>query len=135
MVAPHSAALRLCDGRGRYPRGDGRRAAVSRPTRAVVPVAGRDCAMRGRRGRMAPVRQLPSGTVTFVFSDIEGSTRRWQENEPAMRAALERHDAIVRSAMARHTGHVVKHTGDGILAVFAGAADAVAASVDAQRAL
>jgi len=84
---------------------------------------------------MAPVRQLPSGTVTFVFSDIEGSTRRWQENEPAMRAALERHDAIVRSAMARHTGHVVKHTGDGILAVFAGAADAVAASVDAQRAL
>src|SRR5262245_15500263 len=52
-----------------------------------------------------------------------------------MRVALERHDGIVRSAMARHAGHVVKHTGDGMLAGFAGAANAVAASVDAQRAL
>jgi predicted ATPase/class 3 adenylate cyclase len=89
----------------------------------------------GQARQDGAVRQLPSGTVTFVFSDIEGSTRRWQENESAMRGALERHDAIVRSAIAGHAGHVVKHTGDGMLAVFAGAADAVAASVDAQRAL
>jgi predicted ATPase/class 3 adenylate cyclase len=81
------------------------------------------------------VARLPSGTVTFVLSDIEGSTRRWQEDEGAMRQALARHDAIIRSVVEVHGGHVVKHTGDGLMAVFAGAPDAVAAAVDAQRGL
>jgi len=81
------------------------------------------------------VRQLPSGTVTFVLSDIEGSTRRWQEDEAGMRQALARHDAIVRSAIEARSGHVVKHTGDGVMAVFASAPDAIAAAVGAQRAL
>jgi len=81
------------------------------------------------------VHQLPSGAVTFALSDIEGSTRRWQEDETAMRDSLARHDAIVRSTIAAHAGHVVKHTGDGMMAVFAGAADAIAAAVEAQRAL
>jgi predicted ATPase/class 3 adenylate cyclase len=81
------------------------------------------------------VRRLPSGTVTFILSDIEGSTRRWQEDEAAMRGALARHDAIMRSAIAAHAGHALKHTGDGLMAVFAGAADAIAAAVEAQRAL
>ena len=43
---------------------------------------------------------VPSGTVTFLFTDIEGSTRLWQQDEAAMRAALERHDDILRSAIA-----------------------------------
>jgi predicted ATPase/class 3 adenylate cyclase len=81
------------------------------------------------------VLPLPSGTVTFVLSDIEGSTRHWQEDEAAMRGALARHDVIIRSAVAGYAGHVVKHTGDGLLAVFAGAADAIGAAVEAQRAL
>jgi predicted ATPase/class 3 adenylate cyclase len=81
------------------------------------------------------VQRLPSGTVTFVLSDIEGSTRRWQEDEAGMRAALARHDAIIRSAVTARAGHVVKHTGDGLMAVFAGAADAITAAVEAQRAL
>jgi len=81
------------------------------------------------------VQRLPSGTVTFVLSDIEGSTRRWQQDEAAMRAALARHDAIMRSAIAGHAGHALKHTGDGLMAVFAGAADAIEAAVEAQRAL
>ncbi len=79
--------------------------------------------------------QLPSGTVTFVLSDIEGSTRRWQEDEAGMRQALARHDAIIRSAMEARAGYVVKHTGDGLMAVFASAPEAIAAAVDAQRAL
>jgi predicted ATPase/class 3 adenylate cyclase len=79
------------------------------------------------------VSQLPSGTVTFLLSDIEGSTRRWQENETAMRDALARHDGIIRAAVRVHSGHVLKHTGDGVLAVFAGAANAIAAAVQAQR--
>jgi predicted ATPase/class 3 adenylate cyclase len=81
------------------------------------------------------VHQLPSGTVTFLLTDIEGSTRRWQQDEPAMRAALMRHDAIIRDSVRAHGGAVIKHTGDGMLAVFAVAADAIGAAVDAQRAL
>jgi predicted ATPase/class 3 adenylate cyclase len=79
------------------------------------------------------VSHLPSGTVTFLMSDIEGSTRRWQEDEAAMRDALARHDDIIRAAVRVHDGHVLKHTGDGMLAVFPGAAGAIAAAVQAQR--
>jgi predicted ATPase/class 3 adenylate cyclase len=81
------------------------------------------------------VRQLPSDTVTFVLSDIEGSTRHWERDEVGMRQALARHDAIIRSAIEAHAGHVVKHTGDGLMAVFASARDAITAAVAAQRAL
>ena len=81
------------------------------------------------------MRQLPSGTVTFVLSDIEGSTRHWQEDEAAMRDALVRHDEIVRATMEARDGHVVKNTGDGLMAAFAGAGDAIAAAVEAQRRL
>jgi class 3 adenylate cyclase len=54
----------------------------------------------------------PTGTVTFLFTDIEGSTRRWDDQPEAMRHALARHDAILREAIARHGGHVVKTVGD-----------------------
>ena len=69
----------------------------------------------------------PSGTVTFLFTDIEDSTRLWEEHPEAMRAALAHHDAIVRGAVEEHGGHVVKTTGDGVHAAFARAPDAVRA--------
>ena len=76
----------------------------------------------------------PSGTVTFLFTDIEGSTRLWQEQPDAMRAALVRHDEILRTAIESH-GYVVKTMGDGFHAAFAAAHDAVNACIVAQRAI
>jgi predicted ATPase/class 3 adenylate cyclase len=79
--------------------------------------------------------ELPSGTVTFLFTDLEGSTRLWEERPEAMRDALARHDEILCSAITSHGGHVVKMTGDGVHAVFGTAHDALDASADAQRLL
>jgi predicted ATPase/class 3 adenylate cyclase len=79
--------------------------------------------------------ELPSGTVTFLFTDIEGSTTRWEHQPEAMGPALARHDALVRSAIHEHDGHVVKTMGDAFHAVFVRAPDAVAAALDAQRRL
>src|SRR5436190_2392452 len=87
---------------------------------------------RSRRGSMA---ELPSGTVTFLFTDLEGSTRLWQDAPDSMRGASARHDAIVREAIESHDGYVVKTTGDGFHAAFASARDAIDAAVDAQIAL
>ena len=56
--------------------------------------------------------ELPSGTVTFLFTDIEGSTTRWESHPEAMRVALARHDALIRAAIVQHGGHVVKTMGD-----------------------
>jgi len=81
------------------------------------------------------VAELPSGTVTFLFTDVEGSTRLWDEHPDAMRGALTRHDEILREAVAAHNGHVVKATGDGVHAVFASAHDAVGAAVAMQLGL
>jgi predicted ATPase/class 3 adenylate cyclase len=78
------------------------------------------------------MRELPSGTVTFLFTDIEGSTRLWEEHPQAMQDALARHDDIVRNAIESHAGHVVKTTGDGFHAAFATACDAVDAASSAQ---
>ncbi|MCJ7437005.1 MAG: adenylate/guanylate cyclase domain-containing protein, partial [Acidimicrobiia bacterium] len=79
--------------------------------------------------------ELPSGTVTFLFTDLEGSTRLWEAHPEAMRAALARHDEILRDAVEEHGGYVVKTTGDGLHAAFALARDAVSAALDAQRRL
>ena len=68
--------------------------------------------------------ELPSGTVTFLFTDLEGSTRLWQEHPEAMQAALARHDEVLRAAIEGHAGYVVKTTGDGFHAAFAAAHDA-----------
>jgi predicted ATPase/class 3 adenylate cyclase len=78
---------------------------------------------------------LPAGTVTFLFTDVEGSTRLWEEQPDAMKGALARHDAIIQEAVRAHNGHIVKTTGDGVHAVFSTAADATVAAVDAQLAL
>ncbi|HLX58881.1 MAG TPA: adenylate/guanylate cyclase domain-containing protein, partial [Ktedonobacteraceae bacterium] len=78
---------------------------------------------------------LPTGTVTFLFTDIEGSTTRWEHHPEAMRVALARHDTLLRSAITAHGGFVFKMMGDAVYAVFAVASDAVAAAVAAQRAV
>jgi predicted ATPase/class 3 adenylate cyclase/tetratricopeptide (TPR) repeat protein len=77
--------------------------------------------------------ELPSGTVTFLFTDIEGSTRRWEEHPDVMPGALARHDAILGAAITGHDGVVFSRMGDGMAAAFASARDAVAAALDAQR--
>jgi hypothetical protein len=77
----------------------------------------------------------PTGTVTHLFTDIEGSTGLWEQHPEAMSAALARHDAILRETILAHAGHVVKSTGDGFYAVFPTAPDALAAAVAAQQVL
>jgi hypothetical protein len=78
---------------------------------------------------------VPSGVVTFLFTDIEGSTRRWEADADAMRAALEAHDTVLREAIEGHAGWLFKHTGDGVCAAFTSPRSAVDAAVTAQRAL
>src|SRR5215217_4927028 len=90
---------------------------------------------RGARGEVRGMAELPTGTVTFLFTDIEGSTARWERQPEAMRVALARHDALVRAAIVEHHGHVVKTMGDAFHAAFARAPDALAAALDAQRRL
>ena len=77
----------------------------------------------------------PSGTVTFLFTDLEGSTRLWEERPEEMRAALVEHDAIVRSAVDANEGYVFSTGGDGFGVAFRRAADAVAAAEQAQAGL
>jgi predicted ATPase/class 3 adenylate cyclase len=81
------------------------------------------------------VAELPTGTVTFLFTDLEGSTRLWEEHPEAMRQALARHDEILRDAIAAYDGHVVKTTGDGIHAAFTTGEAALRTAVAMQRAL
>ena len=73
--------------------------------------------------------------MTFVFTDLEGSTRLWEEFPDAMRRALARHDELLRTAIMEHNGQIVKTTGDGVHAVFGSAHDALAAAATAQRAI
>jgi predicted ATPase/class 3 adenylate cyclase len=82
-----------------------------------------------------PTTALPAGTVTFLFTDIAGSTRLWEQYPTAMQRALARHDALLRQVIAAHQGVMVKGTGDGLHAAFARAPDAVAAALAAQHGL
>jgi len=76
---------------------------------------------------------LPTGTVTFLFTDIENSTRLWEKFPEAMKSALAKHDSILKATVESNSGHIIKTTGDGVHAVFSTAMDAVNASLDAQR--
>jgi class 3 adenylate cyclase len=82
-------------------------------------------------------RALPTGIVTFLLTDIEGSTRLWESEPAAMDQALARHDAIVTAGVQRMNGHVVKSKGEGdsVFAVFRHARDAVTAALVLQCAL
>src|SRR5215208_2985487 len=78
---------------------------------------------------------LPSGTVTFLFTDIEGSTTLWERDREAMTAAVERHLALLDTAIHAHGGTHFKTVGDAVQAAFPTAPAAIAAACDAQRAL
>jgi predicted ATPase/class 3 adenylate cyclase len=82
-----------------------------------------------------PAAAAPTGVVTFLFTDVEGSTRRWEADADGMRAALAVHDEVLRGAIEAHGGWLFKHTGDGVCAAFASPRSAVDAAVAAQRAL
>ena len=73
--------------------------------------------------------------VTFLFTDVEGSTRRWEADAEGMRVALAAHDQVLRGVIQAHGGWLFKHTGDGVCAAFASPRSAVDAAVAAQRAL
>ncbi len=76
-----------------------------------------------------------STTLTFLFTDIEGSSKLWEQNPQAMQPALAQHDAILRAAVENNRGRIVKTTGDGVHAGFENAQDALAAGLLAQRQL
>src|SRR5262252_2859468 len=88
----------------------------------------------GRGSKMAEPAPLPSGTVTFLFTDIEGSTRLWEQYPEAMRKALARHDALLEEAITQHNGTVFKTVGDAFCAAFSTAQDALHAALTAQLA-
>ena len=77
----------------------------------------------------------PSGVVTFLFTDVEGSTSRWEKDADGMRVALAAHDEVLRIAIEGHDGFLFGHTGDGVVAAFASPKSAVDAAIAAQRAL
>ena len=68
---------------------------------------------------------LPSGTVTFLFTDIEGSTKLWEKYPEKMKPALAKHDALLKEVVESNHGQIIKTTGDGIHAVFTTAIDPV----------
>ena len=94
-----------------------------------------DVAWAGSPAKDTATPDLPSGTVTFLFTEVEGSTRLWDESPDVMSHAMPRHDELLRDAVESHDGFIVKNTGDGFHAVFATAHDAVTAAVAAQRGL
>ncbi len=77
----------------------------------------------------------PTGLVTFLFTDVEGSTRLWARDPEAMSRALQRHDRVLESAIADHGGYVFTKAGDAFSAAFSSPADAVRAAITAQREL
>src|SRR5262245_59274650 len=85
--------------------------------------------------RDKPALSLPSGTVTFLFTDIEGSTRLWSQNPQTMGAAIARHEALLRAVITASGGVVFKTVGDAIHAAFASALDAVQAAVEGRQAI
>jgi len=81
------------------------------------------------------VTEYPTGTVTFVFTDVVSSTQLWDQHHDAMRVAMEEHDAVTRRAVDAHRGVLIKQTGDGAFAVFGSVLDAVRAAASIQLAI
>lgn len=79
--------------------------------------------------------RFPAGTVAFLFTDIEGGAALWERDRAAMRGAIERHLALLDAAIAAHGGVRFKMVGDAVQAAFPTAPAAIAAALDAQRAL
>src|SRR5207253_3483207 len=74
----------------------------------------------------------PSGTITFLFTDIEGSTSRWERERDAMSCALRRHEQIIHGAIAEYGGWVFKTVGDAFCVAFSTAREGLAAAISAQ---
>jgi class 3 adenylate cyclase len=92
----------------------------------------------GTRDVQAAVKNavpLPTGTVTFLFTDIEGSTQRWEAQREAMQAAARRHDELLRTVIQNKNRYVFKTVGDSFCAAFDAVADAINAAIEAQQAL
>src|SRR5215211_5247743 len=83
-------------------------------------------------GHQGIVASPPTGTLTFLFTDIEGSTRLWEHDAPAMQAALARHDELLKSSIEDHGGYVFKTVGDAFCCAFPTASDALEASLQTQ---
>jgi class 3 adenylate cyclase len=98
-------------------------------------------AVRGERalaaggGRMEQPNPYPTGTIAFLFTDLERSTRLWQDHPDAMSAAVARHDYLLRNAIESRGGYVFKTVGDAFCVAFETPAAALAAALAAQRAL
>jgi class 3 adenylate cyclase len=82
-----------------------------------------------------PPGKIPTGTITFLFTDIEGSTQLWEKFPEQMAAELRRHNTLLRQAIEAHGGYVFKTVGDQFCAAFANAYDALSAAIEVQRAL
>jgi predicted ATPase/class 3 adenylate cyclase len=104
-----------------------RRVQASTPSRATLPGSS--------EAHPTPPPPLPEGTVTFLFTDIEGSTRLWEQHPNRVRAAMARHDLLLRGAIEGHGGRVFKTVGDQLCAAFPTAPDALAAALAGQRRL
>jgi predicted ATPase/DNA-binding SARP family transcriptional activator len=91
--------------------------------------------VRPSEPELPPVKAFPSGTITFLFTDIEGSSRLWEKHPAVMGPALARHDQILRATVEDNEGIVVKMRGDGVHAVFASVRQAVEAALAGQQAL
>ncbi len=90
----------------------------------------------GTTGKSASLsKDLPTGSVTFLFTDIQGSTSMWERDAQRMQQALVRHDEILRGVVTEHGGHVFKMVGDACYAVFSSAPEALRAGVAAQKAI
>ena len=84
---------------------------------------------------MPKTARMPKGTVTFLFTDIEGSTRMWEAHPRAMQAALARHDTLLRWAIEESGGYIFKTVGDAFYAACPTASEALSAAIAAQRAV
>jgi predicted ATPase/class 3 adenylate cyclase len=102
----------------------------------TVPLEERAAFIHAARATAEPVPPvLPRGPVTFLFTDIEGSTQLWEQHPQAMQHVLASHDSVLRETITTNTGVIVKTTGDGILAAFARPSDALVAALAAQRSI
>jgi class 3 adenylate cyclase len=81
------------------------------------------------------VASLPTGTLTFLFTDMEGSTNLWEQDSCVMQVALARHDELLRSAIEERGGYVFKTVGDAFCCAFRTAPDALEAALETQRRL
>src|SRR5436190_19257361 len=133
-----------------------RRTSGSRTRSRASPASSTGTASDARRTMIEPPVSTPAGVAapppvagfgpddtaakasalsSFLITDIEGSTRLWEEQGAAMAGALALHDALLRSVVEGRGGTVIKTTGDGLLAVFGEPIGALTAALDAQRAL